>query len=98
MDVSEATLLLQNAFRDAFRGKRHIHTPSYAASLASIRAGSEALTVALKGTGATPEAVVLELKRIARATGGFDYPRELVTIAMNEAIAVYFKPQNPDLA
>jgi hypothetical protein len=96
MDVSEATLLLENAFREAFRGKRHTHTPSYAASLASIRAGSEALTVALKGTGATPEAVVLELKRIARTTtGGFDYLRELATIAMNEAIATYFKAANP---
>ena len=62
-------------------------------SEAAIRAAAEALTVAMKRSGATPEAVVLELKRIARATGGFDYPREMVAIAMQEAIAVYFRPK-----
>ena len=93
MEVSEATALLEHAFRDAFGRKRHTNTPSYAASVAAIRAGAEALTTAMKRAGATPEAVVLELKRIARATGGFDYPRELVAIAMQEAITVYFRPK-----
>jgi hypothetical protein len=93
MEVSEATTLLQNAFRDAFGRKRHATTPSYAASIAAIRGAAEALTVAMKRTGATPEAVVLELKRIARTTGDFDYPRELVAIAMQEAITVSFRPR-----
>ena len=93
MDVSEATALLENAFRDAFRRKPRTDTPSYAASVAAIRAGAEMLTLALKRGGATPEAVVLELKRIARATGGLDYPRELVSVAMTEAIAAYFRPK-----
>ena len=94
MEVSEATSLLENAFHDAFHRKRHSQTPSYAASIAAIRAGAEALTLALKRNGATPEAVVLELKRIAHATGGFDYPRDLVATAMTEAIAVYFRPKS----
>ena len=93
MEVAEATTLLENAFRDAFGRKRHTNTPSYAASIAAIRAAAEALTVAMKRGGSTPEAVVLELKRIARATGGFDYPRELVAVAMQEAITVYFRPK-----
>ena len=93
MEVAEATQLLENAFRDAFGRKRHTNTPAYSASIASIRAGAEALTIALKRNGATPEAVVLELKRLARSTGGFDYPRELVAIAMQEAITVYFRPK-----
>ena len=93
MEVSEATLLLENAFRDAFHRKRHAHTPSYAASLAAIRGAAEALTLSLKRNGATPEAVVLELKRVARVAGGFDYPRDLVSVAMTEAIAVYFRPK-----
>ena len=91
MDVSEATMLLENAFRDAFRKKLRSQTPSYAAALAEIRGGAEQLTLALKGAGATPEAVVVELKRIARVSGGFDYPRDLVAIAMTEAISVYFR-------
>jgi hypothetical protein len=91
MEVSEATMLLENAFRDAFRRKLHTRTPSYAASLAAIRAAADALTLALKQTGVAPEAVVLEIKRIARATGGFDYPRDLVSVAMTEAISVYFR-------
>ena len=86
-------MLLENAFRDAFGRKRPANTPSYAASIAAIRGAADALTVAMKRAGATPEAVVLELKRIARATGGFDYPRELVAIAMQEAITVYFRPR-----
>jgi len=81
MEVSEATALLEHAFRDAFGRKRHANTPSYAASIAGIRAGAEALTVAMKRSGATPEAVVLELKRLARST------------AMQEALAVYFRPR-----
>jgi hypothetical protein len=93
MDVSEATLLLEDAFRDAFRRKPHARTPSYAASLAAIRAATEALTLALKRNGATPEGVVVELKRIARSTGGIDYPRDLVSVAMTEALSVYFRPQ-----
>jgi len=91
MEVSEATLLLEEAFRDAFRRKVRAQTPSYAASIAAIRGGAEALTVALRQSGATPEAVGVELKRIARKTGGFDYPRDLVSVAMTEAIAVYFR-------
>jgi hypothetical protein len=93
MEVTEATRLLENAFRDAFGRKRQTSARSYAASIAAIRGAAEALTTAMKRNGATPEAVVLELKRIARATGGFDYPRELVAIAMQEAIAVYFRPK-----
>ena len=93
MEAAEATALLENAFREAFRRKLHAHTPSYAASLAAIRAGAEALTLSLKQAGATPEAVVLELKRVARATGGVDYPRDLVSLAMNEVIAAYFRPE-----
>lgn len=87
-------MLLENAFRDAFRRKLRTQTPSYAAALADIRGGAEQLTLALKNSGATPEAVVVELKRIARVSGGFDYPRDLVSIAMTEAISVYFRP-NP---
>jgi hypothetical protein len=94
MEVSEATTLLENAFRDAFGRKRHTTAPSYAASIAAIRGAAEALTTAMKRNGATPEAVVLEVKRIARAAGGFEYPREVVAIAMQEAIAVYFRPRD----
>jgi len=91
MDVSEATTLLEAVFRDAFRRKLHTQAPAYAASLAAIRGATAALTIALKAAGATPEAVVLDVKRIARATGGIDYPRDLVAVAMTEAIASYFR-------
>jgi len=96
MDVTEAMTLLEGGFRDAFR--RDVFTTksaSHCVWVGQIRDFAARLTEELKAGGATPEAVILEVKRIARLAGGRDYPPKPVEAAVAAAVAAYFRHPSP---